>query len=707
MNASLSDASGVLVATVIGVPVIVLPGYALGMASGVLGFRDLAPGRRLLCAALLGIGLLPFLDSALAALVGVPATALISLALAPATLVSMCRTPRGRIDRQACALMALWLAVLTYALIDFDTGETLHLPISVTDLVKHAGLTRSIVESGVPPLDPFFARSERVGYYFYFYTPCALVDWLGGTLVSARAAFAGVAFWTGIGLLGLIERVLAASGLVRGAPPGLVRAAVLLLVPAGSLDILLVLEARFGTGIWVPAPEWMNEQVVWWPASLVWVPHHVAGAMACWLGLLVLAEVADGDRPGRAAERGAVAVAGTAFAACAGLSVWVSIGAVTAAGLWMTTLGLRRRWRDAGRLAAAGLFGLALAAPYLLGLLANREGAGSAIVFEVRRFGPIEGMLDRPAMPLLRLALLPLNYYLCFGVFASGTILFWRSVVRSEAHAREAGRLLTVCAAAGLIVGGCLRSAIINNDLGWRVVLVAQIPAFVWTVAALARLGGTIERRATPVRGGAPSREGQAPPSPAGRSEAVPGTAGTPAPHPVRLRFPATIAALLVVGYVTSVYGFAGMRTYPTSGAPNVAFLGARPDIDRDLRAAYVWAGDHLPADMVLQQDPSVRRALGFGLYGRQQVAVADKDARLFGASAAAVEARLARVAPIFSGGLNLAELRRRAAEAGIGALVVTAQDAAWADPGSWVWRAKAAYAGPLVRIVRVEDLDG
>lgn len=684
MNASLTDVSGVLVATLIGVPVVVLPGYGLGAASGVLGFRDLAPGRRLLCAAFLGIGLLPFLDSALAALVGVPATALFSLAVAPAVFVLAARNLRGRIDGPACALMALWLCVIAYALIDIDTGVDLLQPIGVIDLVKHAALTRSIVESGVPPLDPFFARPERVSYYYYFYTLCALVDWLGGTWVDGRTAFAGLAFWTGIGLMGLFDRLLAASGLGRGVPAGRLRSACLLLLPAGGLDIILVLKMRLIEGVWVPVPEWLTEQVLWWPGSLIWVPHHVAAASAGWLGLLVLAEAADGERSGRAAEAASVAVAGIAFAACAGLSVWVCVGAVAAAGLWMALLLGERRWRDAGRLASAGLLGLILAAAYLRDVLANRDGSGRAIVFDVRAFPPLDGVFDEPVMSLVRLVALPLNYYLSFGVFAAGALLFWRLVPRSQAHGREAGRLLSVCAAAGLLVGGFLRSAILYNDLGWRAVLMAQIAAFVWSAVALARL-------ATPAAAGASS------------AADLPGTIA----GPYRLRLPAALAALLLAGYATSLYGLIEDRAYPGSGLRSVAFLNARADIDRDLRDAYRWAGAHLPRDLVLQQDPTARRVFDFGLYGRQQVAVADQDAMLFGAPAAAVAARLMAIGPMFRETLPAPELRRRAAEAGIGALVVTARDAAWADPGSWVWRAEAAYAGPLVRIVRVEDLDG
>ncbi|MCJ2124208.1 hypothetical protein [Methylobacterium sp. J-077] len=666
MNASLTDACGVLAATLLGVPLVLLPGYTLGSLTGILGFRTLAPGGRLLCSALLGLGLLPALDSLLVQAAGIPVAVLANGALGLAALVTAVRELRGRIDLPAAgrglALAALWLGIVAYALIDIDTGTGLYQPVTVIDLVKHASLTRSIVEAGLPPVDPFFARPERAGYYYFFYTLCALVDWAGGALVDGRTAFAGMAFWTGIGLLGLLDRLLAATGLVRDVAPRRVRLATLLVLPAGGLDILLVIRNRIETGLWIPIPEWLNEQVLNWPSSLIWVPHHVAGALAGWLGLLTLADAADGTRRARGTT---VAVAGIAFAACAGLSVWVCLGTVAAAGTWLALLAIERRWRDAGRLVAAGVVAALLAAPYLSGLLASRSEAEQAIAFAVRSFGPLEGAADGPALSLLRLILLPVNYYLAFGVFAAGAFLFWRIVPRREAHASEAGRLLTIVAASSLLIGGFLRSAILYNDLGWRVVLLAQVATLIWSVAALTRGAGA------------------------------------------RLRLPGLIAVLLLLGYATTLYGFAGMRAYQTSSHPSFAFLNGRPDIDRALRAAYAWAGAHLPRDLVLQAAPGAPRVFDFGLYGSQPVAVADREARLFGAPEAAVAARLAQVEPMFRDALDADAVRRRAEATGIGALIVTAQDAPWNNPDSWVWRGRPLYASPLVRILSVEDLDG
>ena len=114
----------------------------------------------------------------------------------------------------------------------------------------------------------------------------------------------------------------------------------------------------------------------------------MAGTLAGWLGLLALAEVADRARPDRRAEAAAVGTAGVAFAACAGLSIWVCLGTAAAAGIWLVLLGLERRGRAAIRLAASGLIGAALAAPYLFGILANRADGGATVRIAIRQLRP-------------------------------------------------------------------------------------------------------------------------------------------------------------------------------------------------------------------------------------------------------------------------------------------------------------------------------
>ena len=663
MNGTVSDAIGIGLATLVAVPVVVLPGYALGAATGAIGFREATPGRRALTAVLIGLALLPWIDSMAVRVAGVPAAAAVNLALAVPGLACALKGRRAwRPDGLVVIVGALWLATVVYAMADLDLAGALYQPFLVIDLVKHAATTRAIVETGAPPQDPFFARDTRVSYYYFFYTLAALVDWLGRGWVNGRTAFAGLAVWTGVGLVGLLDQLLARSGLVRALPPRRVRAILLALLPAGGLEVLLVAKMRFVTGHWLPKPEWVNEPVTWWLASLVWVPDHVTGLLAAWLGWLALVRV---NRPGERdppAPVTAILVAGVAFAACLGLSVWVCLGAVVTTALWLAILAAGRRWRDAAHLAAAGLLAGALGAVQLRDMLANRAETGAAVALAIRQFGPIEDLLPEPWMSAARLVLLPINYYLSFGVFASGALLFWRLVPRHEILGGEVGRLLALSAGVALTLGGVLRSVLINNDLGWRVVLFGQVSAFVWTVVAVARISETRGSRRT-------------------------------------------LAALWLIGCATTLYGLVELRVFRTSGDPGAKFINARPEIDRALRDAYGWAAVNLPADLVLQHDPRPPRVFAFGLYGRQPVGVADQDAKLFGASDEAVSRRILLLLPVFAGALDDVDLRRRVAEAGIGALVVSAQDPVWQDRASWVWRAPAAYASPVVRIIRAADL--
>lgn len=669
MNVAVADASGLLAAALLLVPLLVLPGFAIAGALNLLAFRDLSPTRRWGVAVLAGLALLPWLDATLIRFAGTAAAIAVTAALA---LLGLALAARQRCypgwGWSGSLLIALWVAVVVVVWIDVDAGGGIRQPLLVTDLVKHAATTWAIAETGAPPVDPFFARETRAGYYYFFYALAALADVVGRPLVDARAAVGGLAVWTGLALFALLDRLLDRSGFVRDLDPVLVRRCALALLPAAGLDLIPVGWSGLSTGIWMPAIEWWNDQVAWWLTSLIWVPHHVAGLLAAWLGFLVLA--GEAERPGTPDVR-RLCVAGAAFASCAGLSVWVAFGAVATAGLWLAWLGLERRWRTALLLLGAGLVALILASPHLADVLTNRADGRIGIGVAIRRFGPLEAFrLDPVSSALARLAVLPLNYYVGFGVFASGSLLFWRMAGRAGAHANEVGRLLTASAVASLLVGAFLASTIIANDLGWRVMLFAQAATFCWAVAAVARW--TAERRAAGLRGARP---------------------------------PALILALAATGYAASLHTLVWQRAYPWSGYADTAFVNARPDVDRALRQAYGWANEHLPPDLVLQHDPAPPRVFAFGLYSRHRVGVADREAQLFGANARAVQDRVDALLPVFMASLPAASVRERAAAAGIDMLVVSAADPVWQDRSSWLWSTKAAYENPLVRIVRVGDL--
>ena len=675
MNATVTDGLGQVAATLLDVPLLVLPGFALAAAGDLLGFRAASPGRKWLLAVFAGLVLLPLIDSLVIRVVGLPPALVVNGALALGGLVAASRdVSRWRFDAGVALVGAIWFVLVLYSWIDLDVGGGLHQSFVAGDLVKHAATTAAIADHGVPPIDPFFARAGRAGYYYFFYTLPALTTWLAGPLADARAAYSGALVWTGVGLVALLGELLARSGLVAGEPTDRVRRLHLAVLGVAGLDVVPALWRGLTDGAWLPVPEWWNEQVTWWVSSLLWVPHHVSGLLAAWLAFLLLADAQA--RPDRALRATLVAVlaAGAALAACAGLSIWLAFGAAVTGATWFAILAVERKWRAVVLLGAAGLIGILLALPDILDLLASRTDANGTIALTVRRFSLVQGLTDDRTITLaLRFVLLPLNYFLEFGLFAVGTILFWRLFPTAEFNRTEVGRLLTISAAVALGLASFLQSVIINNDLGWRVILFAQLTATVWTVAAVARLRSGRDTRM--------ERRGSV------------------------LTRPAALAVAAALGLATTVYGLFWLRAFVTLGPPHAVFFNRRPDVDLAKRHAYEWAARSLSHDTVLQANPGARRVFDFGLYGRNRTGVADGEAMLFGASATAVTARLDSVEPMFVAAQPAAAIRHGATAAGIDALVVSAEDPVWADRASWVWTTPTLYADPLVRIVAVHDL--
>ena len=107
---------------------------------------------------------------------------------------------------------------------------------------------------------------------------------------------------------------------------------------------------------------------------------------------------------------------------------------------------------------------------------------------------------------------------------------------------------------------------------------------------------------------------------------------------------------------------------------------------------------------MVLQHNPGdldhSERALAFGLYSANSVAVGDYFGTLFGADCDAVANRIEAIEPVFKSRLDPLAVATIARAQHIDALVVTADDPAW--QADWVRRTPPLYASDRVRIVPV-----
>lgn len=670
-NVTLTDLTGLVLAIASQALLLAAPGAALAQISGAMGFETMSRTAKTRLAVVAGLALLPGLDSLVTRCFCLDAALAFNLVLAAiAAGLAWKNGCRPAVSAAAIAILTLWFVILAFEFVDVEASGGLYQSFTALDMVKHAATSQAILDTGAPPHDPFFARPERVSYYYFFYTLTALSQRLCLGFADARAAVAGLCFWTGIGIYALARLLIERCGLAALDKMARVRPILLVLLAAGGLDIIFILRLGLVQHTWAPDPTWWTDDVANWFEAVIWVPHHLSGLIAGLTGFMVLAPALS--MPRRHHGR-AIITAALCFVSALGLSVWLSLVAVATAALWCAVLLFERRWRDAALLTLTGCLALLVASPVLRDLIAGRPD-GAPIAFAVRAFSPVDALVhDEPWRSVARLAALPLNCFAEFGILFTGSLMFWRAHRWRDQN--ELARVITLAAAAGLLLGSFWCSTVFdNNDLGWRVFMVPQLAGLLWTTAAFTALWET------------------RPEWPLARSWRL---------------LPGLPLAVLMMGFGTTAYAMVSLRFHTQMQIKDAwRLFTPRPAIDLAERNAYRWANTHLPQALVLQHNPEFgRRVVDFGLYSRNPVGVSDVYGALYGAAQAAVERRLFALMPVFAGDLSDDEVVARARAQGIGALVVSAKDSVWSNPGSWVWHARPIYDDGLVRIINVKDL--
>lgn len=563
---------------------------------------------------------------------------------------------RARLGVAALALLA-WALFAASLLVDWPTADGLRHSLLIGDYVKHVTATWAIEASGTPPYNPtVYTPGGHTPYYYFFYELTAVDAFLGRPfgIMPRHAAYAGAVFG-GPALLALTWHIWKRSGAdeAAGAPKGAPRALWLLvaLLFTTGLDIFPALALNILRGDWSLTPDEWNDQVASWFSTAMWVPHHLAGLCAAFVGLLALTRDAD-DAPDAFGWR-RVLLAGLAFASMAGLSVYVAIGGALAAALWVLALAWRRRWADALAASASGVVALALAAWWISTLLARAgSDAPPPVVFDIRPFPLSDIFIDPGPLRLLaRAILVPIGYVVEFGIFLLGAVLFWRRAGR-RAMKTDLGLVLVLATAASFFVGTFMRSAIIMNDLGWRVMLLAQVATLVWTLAAF---------RAGAFRASEPRR--------------------------------AAIVAI-ALGYLAVIDAALQMRYNPLMPFGQPTRLAERI-------AAWNWLDARLPNIAVVQENPDRSRAFDYGMYGRFPSAIADRhNGVLFGAPRPEVEKRLAEVSPVFTdAAMSPQAVRDIAARYGVAAIVLADTDPVFSAPDAWPQKTAPDFRNDFARV--------
>ncbi len=712
MNFTLRDIIGACVALVLFVPVLLTPGYVLAWFTGVLDFRRITSPWKLLVSIPLSVAVCPivtywvgFNGSWTPVLAFYLVCFLLFLSLLAGLWNHEALLPwlRGfrSVPRSGWIIPAAWLVIVIASLTDLNFQHRLYLSISDVDHLTRAAITGAIVRDGVRPPNPFYQLGSfaPLRYHYFWFILCGLVKLLSGSFVSSQQAIIASVVWCGWALFALVPLFLRFFQEMTGTALRRCSLVAICLFAVTGLDLLPnALHTAVSHHIY-PDMEWWNEQVASWFGTLLWVPHHIAGLVTCLTGFLVLWNAALTGNPRRYLAAGVIA--GAAFAGGTGTSIYVTLVFVFILIVWAGITILRRWWNHTIPLVIAGLVSLLLVRPYLHSLLAatgtGPRAGGSFVNFDVRQFVPIDMLANKLRLAplphsLLRLATLPLNYFLELGFFGVVAALYLWGLPKLRKQSTT-GKLpphvvaaLTI-AAVSVTVCTFLRSGVIAaNDLGWRGFLPAQFIMLLWAADLMVQRG----------------------------SRSVADGKGF---HTWWLRSPAW-AMLILVGFGGTVYEVILLRTYLVAtdfgvieGVPIYApdrQFGARA---WELRSAYEYLDRSLPPRAKVQSSPGSKLFDFYnGLYSNRQTVAGDGSCgAVFGGDPTPCPAALADVDAIFDGlpgnasetWQNVQDVSRRFS---IDALIVTDFDPAWHDENSWIRHATPAFSADHVRVYLVNS---
>jgi hypothetical protein len=645
-----------------------VPGYVFGWLLDIFGFRRRSLRARLAMSTPLSIGICPILTYLLWRW-SLPAVWTMYAGCWIAFLALLVHDrclwlSRPRISKTVGILLAIvagWVVVGMLCLVDMQIGDRLYFPSIAYDYMLRTAVTASITHTGVPPYNPYFfpGHPALLRYHYFWYLPCSLVDQLGGTLVSPRHAMLASALWSGLGLMSLVTLYLrffqpkASLNLDRRILLGIA------MLGITGLDILPVaVIALLGHRFAATIDGW-NDQVTSWITSILWVPHHVAGLIACLTGFLIIRYTSP------TARIRAGAIAGLMFATAAGLSVYVVFVFAVFLMMWLAITLIKQDRRQPVAICVSGLVALAAAGTYLVelrsGLAGQRSGGGPFIQPTIRQFTPVDIIIETfwPRegwlVTVANLLLLPLNYYLELGFFFVVGVMQWKKMRRGKDFFDQKELCGFVLAATSVLICTFLRSGVIsNNDLGWRGFLPAQFILLLWAVELWDDGLLWVPRRGL-------------------------------------------ITALLILGVAGTVYEACMLRFYY---AGVVDFDGRRTYA---LRQAYERLKNRLPQDAIVQHNPNAIPGDPFyGLYAdRQAAAETSQCGVVFGGDPALCAGIVGPINDLFD--------KPRAVDAGrvdgvckdlsIDALVVKDTDKVWADKNSWVWNKQPDLANDYARV--------
>lgn len=666
---------------------LVPPGYLVGHVADVLGFRRRSLLEKVLIAVVLSTAIVP-ISAVLVERFAGTRTALVCFAAIALAFVALfiwnerrrCEPSKVGVRRStwfAIALVTLLVASALFSLVDLQIGSRLYPSMVAFDQSTRTAFVQAVVRTGVAPHNPFdfvTGQAPVMRYFYYWYVLCALPAQMFG--LDARACLIASSAWCALALIAIallyLKHFLSFTNRLRRI---CVIAIALLAVTGLDLIPTLLIGRAYPDLEW-----WSPDQVTSWFDSFLWVPHHLAALVVSLVGVLLLWTASQSD--GRRSRVWAAALAAMAFAASAGLSIYVTLVFVVFMGLWCVDTAWRHRWSDLLMFLAAGLGAAVLSRPYLHDLGTPGFSQGSFAIFGIPGFNVLENFLlgrgyisSVPASFLVRLPLAVLRYAIELGFFFIVLIV---AIRRRLSQSPSAQRLAWLLLLSSLGISAFFRSGTIgSNDLGWRSALPMQFILLIW---AAVFIDEQIEARAWTRRA------------------------------TTRLLAYTSIAAI-AVGFIGTLYQFTMLRFYPVlvedrkvertwdSWLPPAGSVGTRV---METRSFFERLSRELPPTAVAQPNPIADNILP-QLYSRFQFSAIDPICgTAFGGDVEACVQSVSSMITLFRPVPNRPLLDPDALcdSMYIDVLVVRDTDLYWHDPNAWFWKRQPIEAASSIRAI-------
>lgn len=650
----------------------VIPGYTTAWLFDLFDFRKRLQATRFVIAIVISIGISPVITFLTWNLASIKATFLALFAFALAFIIIFIKTRQHALPNKtrkfkllALSIAAGWIILSILSLVDIQWGDRLYYSVVAGDFTTRVAVINAMTRSGVPPINPsyFPGHPVRLTYLYYFwYIPCSLVDQLGGSFVDGRDAMIASVAWCGLALMAVIALYFRLRNPTDG--PKAWKTALLgssLLLISG-LDFIPALLLMIATRIINSAAvlngdiEHWNEQITAWIGALLWVPHHVAAAIACIVGMLLVHDARDKSFL-RQVE--IMVIAGLAFASAFGLSVYVTIVFAVFWGIWLVVLFFQKKRSLSLAMMLAGIIALAAVSPFLLGVLSG--GASSdrklPIAFAVRAFWPViyGGLRIPPALSNeIFFLLLPLNYLLELGFFFI-VGLYWAQQNDKGKWKNNAFHLAEVILlGVTVFITSFFRSTAIGaNDLGWRAWLFGQFILLIWATDVILYIVPDLKTKELLT---------------------------APLPEQKMWR---TLRLLLVLGLITTIVDITLLRTWPMLVDAGVAGFPNGFSTDRQLgartlaaREAYDFINSNTQTNIHIQQNPQDLLNRPVGLYANRPIAISGQTA--YGISPEELQSRADQIIKIFESETTWNEIDSSCKSNFIDIIVVNDEDALW-----------------------------